>query len=120
MIDTVLFDLGSTLIEYENLTWPEVSKAGLRQGYSFLARLGAKLPPADILVPELDRHIEEAYLQSFETMIEVDLHQKLTEYFSQLNVIHISKICLTNTLMMIQYSQRIQSLQMPEPLKVIS
>jgi putative hydrolase of the HAD superfamily len=47
-IDGILFDLGSTLIEYENIPWPELHLLCLKAGYQFLINENYPVPPFEI------------------------------------------------------------------------
>ena len=42
-----LFDLGSTLMEYEKFSWVDMNRMGLSSGYKFLLRKNLHLPPFD-------------------------------------------------------------------------
>jgi putative hydrolase of the HAD superfamily len=43
-VDGVIFDLGSTLIEYENIPWSQLNLDCLKAGYSFLESQKFKIP----------------------------------------------------------------------------
>ena len=40
----ILFDLGSTLIEFDNTEWDKLERACVQQGYEFLVKRGYKIP----------------------------------------------------------------------------
>jgi putative hydrolase of the HAD superfamily len=44
-IKGIIFDLGSTLVEYENKSWQEINLEGQRNGYDLLESTGNSLPP---------------------------------------------------------------------------
>ncbi|UCD16236.1 MAG: HAD family hydrolase [Candidatus Zixiibacteriota bacterium] len=46
-IDGLLFDLGSTLLEYETIPWDELSLQCVEAGYEFLRESGHSVPPLD-------------------------------------------------------------------------
>ncbi|MEW5923837.1 MAG: HAD family hydrolase [Candidatus Zixiibacteriota bacterium] len=46
-IDGILFDLGSTLLEYETLPWNVLDVNCINSGYSFLRQSGYTVPPID-------------------------------------------------------------------------
>lgn len=46
-IDGVLFDLGSTLLEYETIPWSILDVNCLNSGYDFLQKSGYAVPPID-------------------------------------------------------------------------
>ncbi|PKK84476.1 MAG: hypothetical protein CVT49_02560 [candidate division Zixibacteria bacterium HGW-Zixibacteria-1] len=46
-IDGILFDLGSTLLEYETIPWSVLDVNCVNAGYEFLKKDGYKLPPID-------------------------------------------------------------------------
>ncbi|RKX21501.1 MAG: hypothetical protein DRP51_04150 [Candidatus Zixiibacteriota bacterium] len=54
-ITGVLFDLGSTLIEYENIPWDEMNLISLRAGYEALRDDGNSLPAYDEFTKEYIR-----------------------------------------------------------------
>ena len=58
-----IFDLGSTLIEYENIPWSELFKLSLMRAYDFL-------PKAGIEQPEFNKF----YSAFLEHVIEVEVH----------------------------------------------
>ena len=44
-IKGILFDLGSTLIEYENIPWDKMNLLALKAGYKYLQDLKDPIPP---------------------------------------------------------------------------
>ena len=60
-----IFDLGSTLIEYENIPWSELFKLSLKRAYDYL-------PKADIKQPDFDRFYD-AFLEHVIKVEEVSL-----------------------------------------------
>nr|MBN2276220.1 HAD family hydrolase [candidate division Zixibacteria bacterium] len=54
-IKGVLFDLGSTLLEYETIPWEELNIRCFDAGYSFLVKDGIDVPPRDVF---WEKHLE--------------------------------------------------------------
>jgi len=54
-IDGALFDMGSTLLEYETIPWSVLDVNCMDAAYSFLEKAGYKLPTADIF---WKKHVE--------------------------------------------------------------
>ena len=54
-IDGIIFDLGSTILEYETLPWSVLDVNGFDAGYDFLKNNGHPLPPIESL---WDKYIE--------------------------------------------------------------
>jgi putative hydrolase of the HAD superfamily len=46
-VDAVIFDLGSTLLEYENIPWVTLNLNCLKNGYEFLKGKGLHVPPME-------------------------------------------------------------------------
>ncbi|NIP44114.1 MAG: HAD family hydrolase [candidate division Zixibacteria bacterium] len=65
--DAAIFDLGSTLIEYENIPWPDLFKLSLQRAHKYLHEV-------DIEPPEFDK-FHEVFL---EKVIEVEKESNVT------------------------------------------
>src|SRR4030067_501371 len=55
----ILFDLGSTLIEFDNTEWDKLERACVQQGYEFLVKRGYKIPDWEDGVKEVLEHFKK-------------------------------------------------------------
>ena len=55
----ILFDLGSTLIEYENHDWMELGKNGIKAAHPYLKELFPAIPEVDTFGPTFYQHLRE-------------------------------------------------------------
>lgn len=85
-IDGVIFDLGSTLLEYETVPWDELNVRCLRAGYNFLQQKGFTLPSPDEFW-ERQNEIGKRYNhQARETLREWNLIDALSELLESFNI----------------------------------
>lgn len=68
-----LFDLGSTLIEYENISWPELFRLGLERAYGYLSVGNIDRPDFEDFYQAFLDQVISAEEKSNETQIEVDI-----------------------------------------------
>jgi putative hydrolase of the HAD superfamily len=59
-LKAILFDMGSTLIEFENSTWEVLGKLCAQRGYGFLKEKRVHLPE----FPEFSRALDEEFLKA--------------------------------------------------------
>jgi HAD superfamily hydrolase (TIGR01549 family) len=59
-LKAILFDMGSTLIEFENLTWDVLGKLCAQRGYEFLKQERLNLPGFDEFSDALDKEFLKA------------------------------------------------------------
>lgn len=85
--DAVLFDLGGTLIIYENKhSWKELALLGCRNAAPVLERLsGAKIPPERIR-SRLLQALDDAILAHSEDLAEIDFFEIISVVLSDLGV----------------------------------
>lgn len=69
----ILFDLGSTLIEFDNTQWDKLESACVQKGYEFLAQRGYRLPDRDDFGKIFLTEFHSAWQKAQETLIEVKL-----------------------------------------------
>ena len=69
----VFFDLGGTLIEYENHDWATLGKMGLAAVHPFLKNLYPQLPQPDLFAQTFYRHLREL-LDQREIHAEISLY----------------------------------------------
>ena len=82
----VLFDLGSTLIEYENSEWAELGKMGIKAAHPYLQGLFPCLPPVEIFGPRFYAHLREI-LDGRDGEDEVNLYDAVTEIFQRMDIV---------------------------------
>jgi 2-haloacid dehalogenase len=82
----VLFDLGSTLIEYENHDWSELGKMGIIAAHPYLKNLFPDLPPVHIFGPNFYKHLRDILDSRLEDA-EVNLYDVVGEIFRRMEII---------------------------------
>ena len=85
----VLFDLGSTLIEYENHDWPTLGKMGLAEGYPYLKKVHPHLSELEIFGETFYKHFRKI-LDSRENYAEVNLYDACARIFKIMNLTMIN------------------------------
>ena len=85
-LKAVLFDLGSTLIEFENHPWDELVSLGISGVYDELQRRGAPLPPYERFHDAFLVRYNDFWSRSFETWKEVSLHDIFDAVFLELGL----------------------------------
>ncbi len=82
----LIFDLGSTLIEYESIPWDELNLICLESGRQFLMTKGYDLPSRDV-VEQTFEDIRSAYRrEASESLIEWDVPTVVSRMFDALNI----------------------------------
>jgi len=69
-VDGVIFDLGSTLLEYENIPWATLNIDCLKEGYAYLEREGYDLPSVEEFLKGYIEVREKFRLQAEKTLKE--------------------------------------------------
>ena len=77
----VLFDLGGTLIEYENQDWPTLGKMGIAAGYSLVKEMFPHLPRVEQFGETFYKHLREI-LDERNDHSEVELYDTCTRIFN--------------------------------------
>jgi len=85
-IEGIIFDLGSTLIEFENRPWSETTLKGIRIGYRLLAEKNYILPDFDNFARPLMAVMDEFRVRAIETMKERQATDAPEFYFSELGL----------------------------------
>ena len=83
----VLFDLGSTLIEYENHEWAELGKMGIKAAHPYLKGLFPDLSPVEIFGPSFYKHLRDI-LDSRAGEAEVGLYDAVSEIFQRMKIVY--------------------------------
>ncbi|MEW5796632.1 MAG: HAD family hydrolase [Candidatus Zixiibacteriota bacterium] len=82
----LIFDLGSTLIEYEATPWDELGVLCLESGRQFLLARGYELPSREVVEQTFD-HIRAVYRrEASENLIEWDVPTVASRMFDALNI----------------------------------
>lgn len=85
-IKAILFDLGGTLIEYENLTWQELSVQGFKLAFDTLKGSLDNLPEREQFVRLFNDHFEARYRDSLKSLMEVKVTDLIKDCFTTLNL----------------------------------
>jgi putative hydrolase of the HAD superfamily len=85
-IKGIIFDLGSTLIEFENRPWAETTLEGIEIGYRLLSEENHRLPPIDEFASGLMAVMETLRLRALETMKERQATDAPEKYFAEIGL----------------------------------
>ena len=85
-IKCIMFDLGSTLIEYENIPWDEMNLLALQAGYNYLRGSVDKLPSYDKIIEEYIKIRDKNRELSRETLEEWNVPDKIAELFDRVGL----------------------------------
>lgn len=81
----VFFDLGSTLIEYENHSWEELGKRGIMAAFPYVQKKFPNLTAVAEFGPEFYHHLR-SILDSRENFSEVELFGVVAEIFRRMSL----------------------------------
>jgi HAD superfamily hydrolase (TIGR01549 family) len=73
--EAVIFDLGGTLIEYENHNWDELGRMGCKAAYPLLSNLGLEAVTPERLWNDFHYAIDQMFINHSEDLKEIDLYQ---------------------------------------------
>jgi len=82
----LIFDLGSTLIEYESLPWDELGEVCLEAGRQFLLGRGFDLPDRDTIYEKFNEVRADYRREAVESLIEWDVPTVASRMFDALNI----------------------------------
>jgi putative hydrolase of the HAD superfamily len=85
-LKAVLFDMGSTLIEFENATWDVLARLSTEKGYEFLKEKNATVPDFDDFSKALYEAFAEARAEIEENLNELKFEKVILEFFRTLNL----------------------------------
>lgn len=85
-IKGIIFDLGSTLIEFEFMAWDEMMRTGQRFAYDHLDNPTVDLPDFETFSARLEKIKSEYRKQAAETLVEWSLDTALEKIFSELGL----------------------------------
>ncbi len=83
----VLFDLGSTLIEYENSDWATLGKQGVIEAYPLLKTAFPDMPQVDQFGPTFYLYLKEILDNERADYSEFDLYELCQKIFARMNLI---------------------------------
>jgi HAD superfamily hydrolase (TIGR01662 family) len=82
----VLFDLGSTLIEYENSDWAALGKQGIIEAYPLLKSAFTQLPPVEQFGPSFYEYLKAILDNERTDHSEFDLYELCQMIFTRMNL----------------------------------
>ena len=85
-LKAVLFDMGSTLIEFENYTWDELRRLSTEKGYEFLKEKNATVPGFDEFSKVLYDEFAKARAEIEENFNELEFEKVIFDFFMRLNL----------------------------------
>lgn len=85
-VKVVLFDLGSTLLEYENVPWETLDRRCIASGYRYLAEAGRPLPPAEQFAAVFFDRFRAMWRETERTLAEIDLARFAEEVLQSLGI----------------------------------
>jgi len=85
-LKTILFDMGSTLIEFENSTWDVLGRVCAEKGYEFLRQKNLNLPEFDEFSELLDSEFLKARREVENNLKEFKVGRVAWEFFNILNL----------------------------------
>jgi HAD superfamily hydrolase (TIGR01509 family) len=84
--DAVIFDLGSTLINYENSNWDELGRLGCQNACPVLTGLSNKLITPELLWDDFHYAIDQMFENHREDLAEIDLYEVTSGILSRLGI----------------------------------
>lgn len=85
-IKGVIFDLGSTLIDYDNRSWVEMRVEGRRLGYRQLVATDNSLPDFEIFNARIEKIMDSHRAVAVKTLKEWTITQAFTEAFEEFGI----------------------------------
>jgi len=85
-LKAILFDLGSTLLEYENFEWEEIARKGMKAGHQFLIEIFPNVPPIEICAGIFHQSYTMLSAERQEDLKEVNFEEIVFESFRKMNL----------------------------------
>jgi FMN phosphatase YigB (HAD superfamily) len=85
-LKAILFDMGSTLIEFENSTWEELAKLSTEKGYEFLKEKNVSLPIFEEFSEALYGEFAKARSEIEKNLKEIKFEKVIFDFFRKLNL----------------------------------
>ena len=86
MLKGIFFDLGSTLIEFDNTDWEKLERDCLSQGYQFISQ-NHKVPDWEEFAADFLTNFHQAWLEADQTLREIKLADWVSHYLQENHVI---------------------------------
>ena len=85
-LKAILFDMGSTLIEFENYTWDVLGRLSAEKGYEFLKGKNIGLPNFEDFSRVLDAEFIKAKSEIENNLKEIKFEKAIFDFFTELNL----------------------------------
>ncbi len=85
-LKAVLFDMGSTLIEFENYTWDVLGRLSAEKGYDFLREKNVTVPDFEVFSKALFEEFAKAKSEIEENLKEIEYEKVIFDFFTRLNL----------------------------------
>lgn len=85
-LKAILFDMGSTLIEFENATWDVLARLSTEMGYEFLKRENVAVPNFEKFSMTLFDEFVKAKSEIEENLKEIKFERVIFDFFRKLNL----------------------------------
>jgi len=85
-VKAILFDMGSTLIEFENSTWDVLARLSTEKGYEFLGEKNLELPNFGEFSKILSAEFLKAKSEIEQTLKEMKFEKVIFDFFRKLNL----------------------------------
>lgn len=82
----VLFDLGSTLIEYESHDWPTLGRMGITNAYPYMKKIFPELPELSRFGQSFYQHLRQILDSERHNHIEIDLYNACNRIFKRMGL----------------------------------
>ena len=89
----IFFDLGSTLINYENHSWDELGRMGCENALPLLVGLTKKPVTSQRLWDDFHFAIDQMFVNHSEDLKEIDLYEVTSTILTNLGIISLDGLC---------------------------
>jgi FMN phosphatase YigB (HAD superfamily) len=84
-LKAILFDMGSTLLEFENSTWDVLRRLSTEKGYEFLKEKNLSLPNFEEFSETLTAEFVKARSEIEQSLKELKFEKVISDFFTKLN-----------------------------------
>jgi putative hydrolase of the HAD superfamily len=85
-LKAILFDMGSTLLEFENSTWDVLRRLSAETGYEFLKEKNLSLPDFEEFSETLSAEFVKARSEIEQSFKELKFEKVISDFFTKLNL----------------------------------
>jgi HAD superfamily hydrolase (TIGR01509 family) len=85
-LKAILFDMGSTLLEFENSTWDVLRRLSTEKGYEFLKEKNLNLPNFGEFSETLSAEFVKARSEIEQSLKELKFEKVISDFFTKLNL----------------------------------